>query len=352
MASSAVESRDIADFVPDSSTTFVLGQGMYGRVFGAKLRAGAPSAGGLAPGTPLAIKMMREQKDSRDKEVLNREAEALEALRGHANVARLLCLATSRVHRGGERRLYFVFERAEKADLEKLLRSKASALPRDMARSYARQLCAAVAYCHSKGFMHRDVKPANILVMRDGTLRLGDFGLARRFDQSQRVSAGSKRPREETPVFPRGGGAPLTASNYIVTLYYRSPELLLCCDSYGPEVDDWSVGALLAELFHPLKPRPVMAGADNGGQLARTFSFVGEPVSQRWDWASAERIDRAYPEMEVLRAAREVRASPGYVTLDTVTKVLPHGMDRALRGLLALDPRRRMTTAEALSFFS
>ena len=61
-----------------------------------------------------------------------------------------------------------------------------------------------LAYCHSMGVMHRDLKPQNILVTRDGGLKIADFGLARAFTPQHR---------------------PLTVE--VITRWYRAPEILL-----------------------------------------------------------------------------------------------------------------------------
>ena len=79
--------------------------------------------------------------------------------------------------------------------------------------------------CHAYRFIHRDLKPQNILIARDGRLKLADFGLARVYN------------------------APLGAYTHeVVTLWYRAPELLLGSRHYATAVDVWAVGCIFAEV--------------------------------------------------------------------------------------------------------
>ena len=90
-----------------------------------------------------------------------------------------------------------------------------------------RQILQGVAYCHSQRVIHRDLKPANTLLSgaNNELIKLADFGLARAFS---------------IPIKPY--------SKEVVTLYYRSPELLLHMHEYVTPVDIWSVGCIFAEL--------------------------------------------------------------------------------------------------------
>jgi len=74
--------------------------------------------------------------------------------------------------------------------------------------------------------MHRDLKPQNILISSEGDLKIADFGLARAFNFPIR-----------------------DLTKEIVTLWYRSPELLLGEDHYDLGVDMWSVGCIMAEFL-------------------------------------------------------------------------------------------------------
>ncbi|VDM71588.1 unnamed protein product [Strongylus vulgaris] len=75
-------------------------------------------------------------------------------------------------------------------------------------------------YCHSAGFLHRDIKCSNILLNNRGELKIADFGLARYYSSDQER----------------------LYTNRVITLWYRPPELLLGDEHYGPAIDVWSIG--------------------------------------------------------------------------------------------------------------
>jgi serine/threonine protein kinase len=95
---------------------------------------------------------------------------------------------------------------------------------------------------HAIGVFHRDLKPGNILVSKDCQLRITDFGLARFMDESTRVGENELNPMTE----------------YVVTRWYRPPELLLAPNLlYDEAVDLWSVGCIFAEVRHHHHPTHV-----------------------------------------------------------------------------------------------
>ena len=124
--------------------------------------------------------------------------------------------------------IYFVQEFCN-TDLSKFLQAQPEGqmLPAKLIKEYIRQILLGVSYCHMERIIHRDLKPANILLsgQNNELIKLADFGLARAFS---------------IPIKPY--------TKNVVTLYYRSPELLLEMNEYATPVDIWSVGCIFAEL--------------------------------------------------------------------------------------------------------
>ncbi|HLK38694.1 MAG TPA: serine/threonine-protein kinase [Polyangiaceae bacterium] len=80
-------------------------------------------------------------------------------------------------------RMYLVMEFAEGRSLRAIMKER-KRVPVDEAIALARQICSAVVYLHGEGIVHRDLKPDNVIVGKDGTIKLLDFGIA--MDESAR----------------------------------------------------------------------------------------------------------------------------------------------------------------------
>ena len=105
------------------------------------------------------------------------------------------------------------------------------------------QLLSALAYLQSNQILHRDIKPANVLVSKHCVIKLTDFGLSRILPGA--VDEDFVRvPVVENYNYKKM----LPITNNVVTLWYRSPELLLGSVQYSYGVDLWSVGCIIAEL--------------------------------------------------------------------------------------------------------
>ncbi|CAI7648560.1 unnamed protein product [Penicillium glandicola] len=125
-----------------------------------------------------------------------------------------------------------------------------------MVKKFMAQLIEGVRYCHSHRILHRDLKPQNLLINREGTLKLGDFGLA------------------------RAHGIPLrTYTHEVVTLWYRSPEILLGGRQYSTGVDMWSVGAIFAEMC---TRKPLFPADSEIEEIFKIFRLLGTPDEEIW----------------------------------------------------------------------
>lgn len=208
-----------------------LGEGTYGVVYKAECKES---------GSIVALKRIRLDNEEQGIPCTAvREISLLRELR-HPNVVRLLDILHT------ERKLTLVFEYLE-SDLKRYLETEASgpdAAERTrlhLAPIFLRQLLQGLAYCHAQLVLHRDLKPQNILVSRRGELKIADFGLARTFSAPVR-----------------------SYSSEVVTLWYRSPDVLLGNRFYSTNIDIWSVGCIFAEM---VTGKPLFQGTDSTDQL-------------------------------------------------------------------------------------
>ena len=127
----------------------------------------------LADGREVAIKVLRAQY-AHDKEFVarfEREAQAVARL-SHPHMVQVFDYGQDGdVH-------FIVMEFVEGEDLKTLLR-RAGVLPEEQAKEIGAQVCEVLAYAHAQGIVHRDIKPQNILLTRDGRVKVTDFGIAR-----------------------------------------------------------------------------------------------------------------------------------------------------------------------------
>lgn len=123
------------------------------------------------------------------------------------------------------------------------------------------QLLNAVNYIHSFNVSHRDIKPSNILIFNEFDIKLCDFGLAK-------------------PGFLSGA----THTKEVVSIWYRSPEIILDEGNYDCSVDIWSIGTILLEIIFKDK-FPLMADTEIG-LLLKIFNLLGTPTEKTYDGVS------------------------------------------------------------------
>jgi cyclin-dependent kinase 1 len=202
-----------------------------------------------------------------------------------------------------------VFEFVDK-DLKKYFEACDGPLSPQLVKSYTHQMLSGLHFCHVRGVMHRDLKPQNVLVSRDGRLKLADFGLARSF---------------VPPIRP--------FTHEVVTLWYRPPEILLGCKTYALPVDVWAIGTMLAEM---VTKRPLFPGDSEIDEIFKIFRLLGTPNEEVWPGVTAlQDWNEDFPVWPSLHVARCV---PG---------LSEAGID-LLESMLQIDPRRRVSCKEAL----
>jgi serine/threonine protein kinase len=261
------------------------GEGAYGVVYKGKDRI---------TGDFVAMKKIRlELEDEGMPSTALREISLLKELQ-HPNIVELKDVLQN------DGRLYLIFEFLDK-DLKRFLDSNEGPLDRMLIKSYTYQMLRGLQFCHARGCMHRDLKPQNLLVTKDGRLKIADFGLARAFCPPIR---------------------PLT--HEVVTLWYRPPEILLGSQTYAPPMDMWAIGTILVEMQ---TKKPMFPGDCEIDELFKIFRVLGTPNESVWAGVASLRdyqsIFPAWPRLDLAQFAKGLEET-GLDLLDQTLKYAPN----------------------------
>ena len=192
-------------------------------------------------GRPIALKLMlpHAQVDEAAQEIFLREIEVTRALR-HPNIVALLDFGK---HEGS---FFFALEYCPGGNAEEQVRHRGSPLGLPTVLKLAVGALEGLSAAHTAGFVHRDIKPDNLLLAADGTAKLADFGLAKSFQQA--------------------GISGMTATGAIAgTFFFMPREQLTNFRQVRPVSDVWSMAATLYYLLT--------------AQYARDFSAQPDPLA-------------------------------------------------------------------------
>ena len=195
---------------------------------------------------PYALKVFKRKFQKIEEIEQIEEINIMRRLQDAKNVVKLYEV----IYEPKKGRLSLVIDLMDK-DVFALMKERRCPFPVNQALLLTYQLLSALKDIHSKNIIHRDVKPENCFINpRKMELKLGDFGSSR--DLSL-----------DTPL-----------TEYIATRWYRPPELLLSCGTYGPGIDIWAVGCILYEF---LTGFPLFAGKTTIDQINRIHRILGTP---------------------------------------------------------------------------
>jgi glycogen synthase kinase 3 beta len=220
----------------------VIGNGSFGVVYQARL---------METGELVAIKKVLQ-----DKRFKNRELQIMRKLE-HQNIVKLKYFFYSSGEKKDEVFLNLVLEYVPETvyRVARHYSKSKQTIPIIFIKMYMYQLFRSLAYIHSQGVCHRDIKPQNLLLDPEtGVLKLCDFGSAK--------------------VLVRGE----PNVSYICSRYYRAPELIFGATDYTCQIDVWSAGCVLAEL---LLGQPIFPGDSGVDQLVEIIKVLGTPTREQ-----------------------------------------------------------------------
>jgi serine/threonine protein kinase len=293
-----------ATFVVDKRYALIktVGTGAYGVVVSVK---------DSVTGRSLAIKKVPNAFDDlTDSKRILREILLLRHLK-HENVVGMFDIINPHTTIDGYADVYMVMDLME-TDLHRIIYSR-QPLTDEHVQFFIFQILRALKYIHSAGVLHRDIKPSNLLIDSTCDLKICDFGLARGVADED-----------------------LNLTEYVVTRWYRAPEIMLSCKDYSFSVDVWSTGCIMAEL---IGRKPLFPGDDYIHQLQLINDAIGSPSEADMEFIQSQKAKRF---MRSLPQREHVSFSKLFPTANALAIDL-------LNRMLVFDPVQRITVDQALA---
>nr|XP_026493950.1 glycogen synthase kinase-3 beta-like isoform X8 [Vanessa tameamea] len=263
----------------------LIGNGSFGVVYQAKL---------CDTGELIAIKKVLQ-----DKRFKNRELQIMRRLE-HCNIVKLKYFFYSSGEKKDEVYLNLVLEYIPET-VYKVARHYAKdeqTIPISFIKLYMYQLFRSLAYIHSLGICHRDIKPQNLLLdPKTGVLKLCDFGSAKHL------------VRGEPNV------------SYICSRYYRAPELIFGAIDYTTKIDVWSAGCVVAEL---LLGQPIFPGDSGVDQLVEIIKVLGTPTREQIREMNPNYTEFKFPQIKSHPWAKVFRACTPPDAISLVSRLLEY----------------------------
>jgi serine/threonine protein kinase len=282
----------------------LLGKGAYGCVV---------AAVDTRNGANIAIKKVGEAfADKEDAKRILREIRLMRSLRHHPNVLRITDLLKPPSLDTFDD-VYIVTEQMT-TDLQRLLQAKKVVLTEDQQQWIMYQILCGLKYLHTASVLHRDLKPANVLVnTEDCSVKICDFGLSRVGDAKEEMT------------------------DYVVTRWYRAPEVLMNNKHYGDPIDMWAVGCIFAEI---IGRRVLLPGKDFVDQLRLIVKLIGSPESGE--------LEAFVTDREALKFMRKLPPSRGRDLVDLFPDASAVCL-ALLRSMLTIDPAKRISDDDAIA---
>ncbi|KAH8080950.1 glycogen synthase kinase 3 [Filobasidium floriforme] len=285
----------------------IVGNGSFGVVYAARMLGEQQEDGSERPESDIAIKRVLQ-----DKRFKNRELQIMRLVE-HPNVVDLKAFFYSNGDKKDEVFLNLVLEYVPET-VYRASRHYAKlkqVMPMLQVKLYMYQLLRSLAYIHSVGICHRDIKPQNLLLNpATGILKLCDFGSAKI------LVAGEPNV------------------SYICSRYYRAPELIFGATNYTTNIDIWSTGCVMAEL---MLGQPLFPGESGIDQLVEIIKVLGTPSRDQIKTMNPNYMEHKFPQIKPHPFTKVFRPRTPADAISLITNLLQY------------TPTARNTAMEALT---